>query len=103
MAPVNFNLWSTFDILAGLFLLYTESAVPTGFAKAHAGFLIFKGSITQFPIPPIPPLFWLGGAADIISAAIIFTGKPPLLAGYKEIISVLLLQKGLFVLISALS
>lgn len=103
MAPIKPSLWSMFDILAGILLLYTESAVPTTLAEAHASFLIFKGVVTQFPIPPIPPLFIMGNAADIISAAIIFTGTPPILGDYKEIIALLLLQKGIFGFISMLS
>lgn len=103
MAPVKPSLISTFDILAGILLLYTESAVPTSFARIHASFLIFKGVITQFPIPPIPPLFVLGSLADVVSAAIIFTGTPPVFAGYKEIIALVLLQKGLFGFMTMLS
>jgi hypothetical protein len=103
MAPIKPSLIGIFDILAGILLLYTESALPTAFAEAHAGFLIFKGVITQFPIPPIPPLFVIGNAADIISAAIIFTGTPPIFGDYKEIIALFLLQKGVFGLLSMLS
>ncbi|MFB6208613.1 MAG: hypothetical protein ABEJ56_00570 [Candidatus Nanohaloarchaea archaeon] len=103
MAPIRPSIISMFDILAGFLLLYTESAVPSGFAKIHASFLIFKGVITQFPIPPIPPLFILGSIADLISAAIIFTGNPPFLAGYKEIIALFLFQKGLFGFMTMLS
>lgn len=103
MAPIKPSLIGIFDILAGILLLYTESALPPIFAEAHASFLIFKGLVTQFPIPPIPPLFVIGNAADIISAAIIYTGTPPVLAGYKELIALFLLQKGLFGLFSMLS
>ncbi|MFT4893103.1 MAG: hypothetical protein ACI8Z7_000901 [Candidatus Nanohaloarchaea archaeon] len=106
MAPVKPNLIGIFDILAGILLLYTESAVPTGFAKAHAGFLIFKGGMSQLPLEGVQgvmPILILGSAADVISAAIIFTGTPPILAGYKEIIAIVLLQKGLFGLLSMLS
>jgi len=103
MAPIKPSLISTFDIIAGVLLLYTESAVPTSFAKVHASFLIFKGVITQFPIPPIPPLFVLGNLADIISAVIIFTGKLPVLASHNEIIAIILFQKGLFGFMTMLS
>lgn len=102
MAPIKPNLVGIFDILAGMMLFYTQSALPTVFAQTHAGFLIFKGSIAQLPVPPIMPIFVLGNAADIISAAIIFTGRPPILADYKEIIALFLFQKGLFGLISML-
>lgn len=103
MAPIKPSIIGIFDILAGVLLLYTESALPTTFAHAHASFLIFKGAVTQFPLPPLMPLFIIGNVADIISAAIIYTGTPPILAGYKEIIALFLLQKGLFGLISMLS
>ena len=95
MAPIKFSLISTLDIIAGVFLYFTESFVPTGTANIHAGFLIFKGTITQFPIPPFPPIFVVGAFADIISAAIVYTGTPPLLGGYKEFIAFFLLQKGI--------
>lgn len=103
MAPLKPSIIGVLDILAGIILLYTESVVPTFFAEAHASFLIFKGFIAQLQIPPIPPLFIIGNTADIISAAIIFTGTPPVLAGYKELIAVFLLQKGVFGFISMLS
>lgn len=103
MAPIKPSLISTFDIIAGFFLLYTESVVPNSFARAHAGFLIFKGVLTQFPIPPLPPLYIMGNVADVISAAIIYTGQPPIFGDYKEIIAVFLLQKGLFGLLSMLA
>ncbi|PSG99291.1 MAG: hypothetical protein BRC29_04155 [Nanohaloarchaea archaeon SW_7_43_1] len=103
MAPIKPSIIGMFDIFAGILLLYTQSALPTAFADIHAGFLIFKGAVTQFPIPPLLPLFVIGNAADIISAAIIFTGKPPIFGDYKEIIALFLFQKGVFGFISMLS
>lgn len=100
---MNFSLISTLDILIGIFLYYTESLVPTGFAEAHAGFLIFKGGITQLIPVPLPPIYVIGNFADIISAAIVYTGQPPFLAGYKELIAFFLLQKGLLGLLGMMS
>lgn len=100
---MKFSLISTLDIFIGIFLYYTESVVPTGLAEAHAGFLIFKGAVTQLIPLPIPPIYVLGNFADIISAVIVYTGKPPILGGYKEFIAFFLLQKGLLGLLGMMS
>lgn len=100
---MNFNFISTLDIIIGIFLYFTESVVPTGFANLHAGFLIFKGVITQLIPVPLPPVYVLGNFADIISAAIVYTGTPPILGGYKEFIAFFLLQKGLLGMLGMMS
>lgn len=92
------------DIAAGIILLHTASPVPTAFAHAHSYFLILKGGGTLLKAPVLPlPVFVLGGAADIVSAAILFTGNPPLIGGYKEIIATILLLKGGLALLTMMS
>jgi hypothetical protein len=88
------------DIVAGVMLYFTVSAIPTGLAQFHAFFLIFKGTgsiIESFPLPL--PMYVLGGAADIMSAAILITGRPPILVGYKTWIAAILFVKGAWSLI----
>lgn len=85
------------DLASGALLLYTTSAIPVMFADAHAGFLIIKGIISHFRLPgPMMPIFTLGIAADIISAAILFTGSPPFIGSLKYILAGALLLKGLW-------
>lgn len=92
------------DIAVGIILLHTVSPVPTGFADIHSYFLILKGAGTIFKAPILPmPVFILGGAADIVSAAILLTGNPPLIGGYKEIIAGILLLKGGLALLTMMS
>lgn len=89
------------DILAGVLLLYTVSPLPIMFAEAHAVFLIVKGTISMVRVfPLILPIYIFGAAADVISAAILLTGQPPILAGYKEIIAAALFIKGLWSLLA---
>jgi len=97
----NFNLLGWIDITAAVILYFTVSPVPDPVANAHAYFLFLKGFIGFIDFgsnPPggLMPLFLLGGAADILSAMILFTGTPPILADYKEIIAGLLFIKGLW-------
>lgn len=83
------------DIGSGILMLYTVSPVPEVFAMAHAYFLIFKGGGTMLAAPIFPlPVFIIGGAADLVSASIIFFGQPPFIGGYKEIIAGILFIKG---------
>ncbi|MFB6190765.1 MAG: hypothetical protein ABEJ91_04310 [Candidatus Nanohaloarchaea archaeon] len=89
------------DVSAGLLLWSTASPLPALLAQLHAGFLVFKGlgGMTRVNLLPMP-VFVLGGAADLMSAAILFTGKPPLLVGYKGWIAGALFLKGVFTLLS---
>ncbi len=88
------------DIVAGALLLYTVSPLPTAFADAHAVFLMIKGGISMIrSFPPILPVYIFGAAADVISAAILLTGQPPILVGYKEMIAAALFIKGLWSLV----
>jgi hypothetical protein len=94
------------DILSGALLYFTVSPVPEIVATVHAVFLLVKGVISLVEMPPMTafiPLFILGGAADLISALILFIGTPPVLAGYKMWIAGALALKGLWTLLSFMS
>jgi len=98
MLPIRFDPMGALDLLSGLLLLFTVSPVSESIASLHAWFLIFKGIATI--VRPIPmggmPIFVLGGAADILSAAILFLGTPPLFVEYKVYISGFLFLKGVW-------
>ncbi len=101
MAKINPSPLGLLDLLSGALLWFTIAPIPAIMAQGHAGFLIFKGLIDIFPAPRMPlPVYVLGGAADVLSAAILFTGNPPVLAGYKEWIAGALFLKGVFTLMS---
>jgi hypothetical protein len=91
------------DLVSGILLLYTVSPLPEFIGTAHAAFLIFKGAATI--IRPMPmggaPMFILGGAADLLSAAILVTGNPPLIGGeIKQLFALVLFLKGVLTAIS---
>lgn len=90
------------DLAVGILMLYTISPVPAIIATIHAYFLIGKGIGSMINIPIFPlPVFILGGAADIISAAILYTGQPPLIGpGIQEILAMILFLKGVLTLIT---
>lgn len=99
------NLTSLFDLLVGFLLLYTSSPVPEQFATVHASVLIFKGILFQFRLPNISmitPLLIVFGGIDIISAAILFVGEPPVLGEYKVFLSAFLALKGLISFLNGL-
>ena len=76
--------------------------LPLWFETFHSYFLISKGSITMIKplqLQGLMPLLIIGGAADILSAFLIFLGEPPILADYKILISGFLLFKGTISLI----
>lgn len=83
------------DMLSGFLMFHTVSVVPEFFAVSHASFLLIKGggTVLKFPVFPLP-IFIIGGAADVVSGAILLTGDPAFLAGYKEVIAGLLFAKG---------
>lgn len=94
---LRFDLLGILDVVSGLLLLNTVSPVPEGIAVVHAGFLIVKGAgsiIDQVRFPFA--VFILGGFADLISASILFFGRPPILVDYKIWISGLLFLKGVW-------
>lgn len=90
------------DLLSGVLLFFTTSALPASVAQGHAAFLTYKGlGTTVKPVPLLGmPIFVLGGAADIMSAAILFTGTPPVLASYKTWIAGALFLKGVYSLMA---
>lgn len=84
-----------FDLAVGILMYFTASPVPEIFATAHAAVLIFKGFGTMLKFRVFPPGSGLiFGAADLISAGIMFVGQPPILVDFKEIIAVILFAKG---------
>jgi hypothetical protein len=95
MSQLNFSLVGLLDIIFGVLLYFTISPLPAVVATIHAAFLIYKGSATIVPLPLGMPGFILGSAADLMSAAIIVTGTPPLLGGYKLWIAAFLFIKGI--------
>jgi len=103
MARVNFSLTGIFDIVSGIFLYFTVSAIPEAVAVAHSFFLIYKGSATIVPLPLGMPGFILGSAADLMSAAILLTGNPPLLGDYKIFITGFLFLKGVMGFLSMMN
>lgn len=89
------------DVLAGVLLWMTVSPLPVVLAQLHAGFLVFKGSGSLLDANVFPlPVFVIGGAADLMSAAILFTGRPPVLVGVKNWLAFALFLKGVFTLLS---
>lgn len=85
----------TIDIISAILVYMTESFMPLNILYVHAGILMLKGigSIIK-PIKLPFPVYVLGGMADVLSAAILFTGQPPFLTAYKEYIATALLIKG---------
>lgn len=103
MAPINFSFTGIFDIVSGIFLYFTLSPLPAIIGTFHAFFLIYKGSATIVPLPLGIPGFILGSAADLMSAAILITGNPPLLGDYKIFIAGFLFLKGLMGFLSLMN
>ncbi|MFB6180979.1 MAG: hypothetical protein ABEJ93_03815 [Candidatus Nanohalobium sp.] len=105
MFPVRIDPMGILDLLSGLLLMFTASPVPESISQVHAAFLIFKGLATI--IRPLPvggmPVYVLGGAADTLSAAILFLGQPPILAAYKTYIAGLLFLKGVWTTFSIMN
>ena len=94
---LRFDLLGLLDIISGLLLLNTASPVPESIAVAHAGFLILKGAGSMIKQVRFPfAVFILGGFADIISASILFFGRPPIFVDYRIWISGLLFLKGIW-------
>jgi hypothetical protein len=85
------------DVVAAVFLFFTVSPLPVIFAHIHAGFLAFKGVGSMIEAIPLPiPVYILGNGADLISAAILMTGQPPILGEFKIWIAGFLFLKGLW-------
>ncbi len=83
------------DIASALLIYFTQTFVPEPVLNLHAAVLLYKGigSIVR-PLPLTIFVLILGGMADVMSAAILFTGTPPVLGEYKWIIALYLFVKG---------
>jgi hypothetical protein len=105
MGPFKiFDLLGPIDILSGILLFFTVSPVPTDIAQLHAGFLIYKGLGSHIAYIPLPlPVFYIGAFADLMSAAILFVGTPPIFAEYSTYLAGALLLKGIWTSLSAIS
>ncbi|EGQ43621.1 MAG: hypothetical protein J07AB43_16120 [Candidatus Nanosalina sp. J07AB43] len=85
------------DLLSAVLVYFTQSFMPPGIVQVHAGVLVVKGLGTVIRPARLPfSMFVLGGMADVLSAAILFTGTPPVLNSYKQIVAGALLIKGLW-------
>lgn len=85
------------DIISAIFVYTTQSFMPPEILHIHAGILMIKGSATVIKGAGLPFFMYvLGGMADVLSAAILFTGTPPILGDYKQFIAGFLLVKGLW-------
>ena len=87
----------TVDVISAILVYLTQSFMPAEVLHIHAAVLIIKG-ISSLIRPVKLPFFMyvLGGMADVLSAAILFTGTPPVLMDYKKFIAGALLFKGLW-------
>lgn len=94
-STLRFDALGTVDIISGILVLYTVSFVPSPIAQIHTGILLFKGIGGMIRPLKLPfPVFVLGGMADVLSAAILYTGQPPFLQSYKGYFAAILLLKG---------
>ncbi len=85
------------DILSATLILFTASTLPDSFLHVHAGFLYFKGLASVIKPNILPyPVFIIGNAADLISAGILMTGDPSILADYKHWFAGVLAFKGIW-------
>lgn len=90
------------DILSATLILMTASVLPDTFLHFHAGFLYFKGGLSLLKPSLLPyPMFIMGNAADVLSAVILVTGDPSILADYKYWIAGFLGFKGAWGLTSS--
>ena len=91
------DLLGILDIVSGLLVYSTQSFMPEPISFLHASILIFKGIGTMIRPVSFPfPVFVVGNMADVLSAAIIFTGTPPVLVEYKTFIAGGLFFKGMW-------
>lgn len=90
------------DVTVGVIVFFTQSMLPEVFATAHASILMYKGSGTIIEFVPLgpTPLLVIYGAADLLSAALIATGQPPFIGGFKELVALILFLKGAFSLLA---
>lgn len=91
------DLLGILDVISGILVYFTESFMPESIAITHATILIGKGLGTMIRPVKFPlPVFVIGNMADVLSAAIIFTGTLPILADYKTYIAAGLFFKGMW-------
>ncbi|WP_414838184.1 hypothetical protein ACK3SF_02170 [Candidatus Nanosalina sp. VS9-1] len=91
------DLLGILDVSSGILVYFTQSFMPEPISAVHAGILIFKGIGTMIRPVHFPfPLFVIGNMADVLSAAIIFTGTPPVFEAYKTYIAAGLFFKGMW-------
>lgn len=94
---LRFDVLGILDVISGILVYFTQSFVPTPIAQIHTGILLFKGISGMIRPVKLPfPVFVLGNMADVLSAAIIFTGTPPILVEYKAYIAAALFFKGMW-------
>lgn len=91
-----YDPFALIDITVGILLLYTQIGIPIWISEIHAWFLIIKGVATMISLPLPYAVFILGGFADVLSAAILYVGTPPILAAYDVYLAGFLLLKGLW-------
>lgn len=93
------------DLTVGILLLYTETALPGSIELLHSGFLIYKGAASIIAPMPIGgmPVYVLGSFADVLSAALLYFGQPPILIDYKNYIAIILFFKGSIGILGLLS
>lgn len=92
---LRFDALGIVDIISGILVFFTASFVPTAIAHVHTAILLFKGSGGMLRPIRLPfPVYVLGGMADVLSAAILYTGQPPFLEAYKGYFAAVLLLKG---------
>ncbi|MFB6116314.1 MAG: hypothetical protein ABEK10_02270 [Candidatus Nanosalina sp.] len=85
------------DVTSAIFVYLTQSFMPAEILHIHAAILVIKGTGSFIRPAKLPFfVFVLGGMADVLSAAILFTGTPPLLVDYKKFLAGALLIKGLW-------
>jgi hypothetical protein len=85
----------TVDVISAILVYMTQSFMPVEILHVHAAILLIKGTGSMIRPVKLPlPVYVLGGMADVLSAAILFTGQPPFLSTYKEFFAAALLFKG---------
>lgn len=91
----RFDPLGIIDIVSALLVYTTQSFMPAEILHIHAAILLIKGIGSMIKPLRLPFFVYvLGGMADVLSAAILFTGQPPFLVNYKEVLAGVLLLKG---------
>lgn len=91
------DLLGIIDITSGILVYLTQSFVPEPVSLIHATILIGKGVGTMIRPVSFPfAVFVIGNMADVLSAAILITGTPPILTDYKHYLAGVLFFKGMW-------